>query len=150
MAHSIRMETSPCCIQFYTLAIYNSYRWEHTLYDNGELSLLYEAAIYKRVNWNGHGRLFIKMDVYILFTVAKYNSCRWGTLTIRMEASPYCMQLLYTTHIEKARSLHHPRRLGRTMWSIILVLATYTATHIASILILALYTTKTQHSSCIQ
>ena len=82
------MDACLYCIQLYTVAIYNSYRGGHTLYDNGELSLLYEAAIYNRFNSHGHGRLFIKMDVYILFTVAIYNSYREGRVSIRMGFSP--------------------------------------------------------------
>ena len=61
--------------------------------------------------------------------------------TSHMHTSMHCHA---RSHMHNCMHGHHPRLLDHTMWSIILVLATYTATHIASILILALYTTKTQ------
>ena len=57
-----------------------------TLCENGGLSLFYTAAI--------------------------YNSYREGRLSVRMEASLFPIQLLYTTHIEKADSLSEWRPLS--------------------------------------
>ena len=66
---------------------------------------LYIVTVYNRERG-------LNKEVYLLYTAAIYNSYRKGTLSIRMEASLCCTQLLYTTHIERANSLSEWRSLS--------------------------------------
>jgi len=45
------------------------------------------------------------MEASLSDTASIHNSSREGKLSVRMEASLFLIQVLYTTHIEKADSL---------------------------------------------
>lgn len=68
----IRMEVLLFCIQLYVQLLNSG----QGLYWHGGLSLLYTAAMYSKYNLFAHGRMFLKMEVYLLYTTGMHNLYR--------------------------------------------------------------------------
>ena len=68
----------------------------------------YTQLIYRRQSLCQNGGLSI------LYTFAIYNSYRKGRLSIRMEASPFSIQSLYTTHKNRGLALFDTMAIYRS------------------------------------
>ena len=104
-----------CLALFCTATVYNSYRYVQLLQEkaglawgtgctpaNPKRSIYHTASIY---NSYREDKLSNIMEASLSDTASIHNSSREGKLSVRMEASLFLIQVLYTTHIEKADSL---------------------------------------------
>jgi len=66
------------------------------------MSIYHTASIY---NSYREDKLSNIMEASLSDTASIHNSSREGKLSVRIEASLFLIQVLYTTHIEKADSL---------------------------------------------